>query len=49
MYDTETGLYYLNARYYNAEWDRFINADGIAGNQGKLLSENMFTYCKNNR
>lgn len=26
-YDTETGLYYLNARYYNAEWGRFINAD----------------------
>ncbi|MGF0108615.1 MULTISPECIES: RHS repeat-associated core domain-containing protein [unclassified Clostridium] len=47
-YDTETGLYYLNARYYNPEWGRFINADGIVGTQGELLSANMFAYCKNN-
>jgi len=26
-YDTETGLYYLQSRYYNPEWGRFINAD----------------------
>ena len=26
-YDTETGLYYLNSRYYNPEFGRFINAD----------------------
>ena len=24
-YDTETGLYYLNSRYYNSEWGRFVN------------------------
>jgi RHS repeat-associated protein len=30
-YDGETGLYYLNARYYNAEWGRFINADSCGG------------------
>ena len=47
-YDTETGLYYLNARYYNAERGRFINADGIVSTPGELLSENMFAYCSNN-
>jgi RHS repeat-associated protein len=47
-YDTETGLYYLNSRYYNSEWGRFINADGLAGTLGKLLSANMFAYCENN-
>ena len=26
-YDVETGLYYLQSRYYNPEWGRFINAD----------------------
>ena len=26
-YDTETGLYYLNSRYYDPEVGRFINAD----------------------
>lgn len=47
-YDTETGLYYLNSRYYNAEWGRFINADGYVGETGTLLSCNMFAYCQNN-
>lgn len=47
-YDTETGLYYLNSRYYNPDWGRFINADGIAAVTGDLLSANMFVYCKNN-
>ena len=47
-YDTETGLYYLNSRYYNSEWGRFINADAIAGNTGELLSHNVFAYCSNN-
>ena len=30
-YDKETKWYYLNSRYYNPEWGRFINADGIIG------------------
>lgn len=47
-YDTETGLYYLQSRYYNADWGRFINADEIAAVTGELLSANMFAYCKNN-
>ena len=26
-YDVETGLYYLNSRYYDAQTGRFLNAD----------------------
>ena len=27
-YDTESGLYYLNSRYYDPVTGRFVNADG---------------------
>ena len=27
IYDQETGLYYLQSRYYNPTWGRFLNAD----------------------
>ena len=29
-YDTETGLYYLNSRYYDPSIGRFLNADDIS-------------------
>ena len=45
-YDTETSLYYLNSRYYDAETGRFINADGQL-NDG-VLGCNLFAYCENN-
>ena len=47
-YDTETGLYYLQSRYYNPAWGRFINADALIGRVGVLLSHNLFAYCRNN-
>lgn len=49
-YDTETGLYYLQSRYYNPEWDRFVNADDVAylGASGTVLGNNIFSYCENN-
>jgi RHS repeat-associated protein len=47
-YDTENGLYYLQSRYYNPEWGRFINADVLLGEPGELLGHNMFAYCENN-
>jgi len=47
-YDDETGLYYLQSRYYNPEWCRFINADATGGKLGALLSHNLYTYCLNN-
>ncbi|MDD3392505.1 MAG: hypothetical protein PHE54_03095, partial [Bacilli bacterium] len=47
-YDTETGLYYLNSRYYNPEWGRFINADGIIGANEDIFGYNLYLYCSNN-
>ena len=47
-YDTETGLYYLQSRYYNPEIGRFLNADGYVTTGQGLLSYNMFAYCLNN-
>ena len=48
IYDSETGLYYLQSRYYNPDWGRFINGDNeIAGLSGGLLGNNVFSYCFN--
>ena len=47
-YDSETGLYYLQSRYYNPDWGRFINADGLIGKTGELLEHNIFNYSLNN-
>lgn len=41
-------MYYLQSRYYNPEWGRFINEDEIATITGDVLSTNMYAYCKNN-
>ena len=51
VYDTDTGLYYLQSRYYDPKTGRFINADDTAyvdTNSGTPLSTNMFAYCENN-
>jgi RHS repeat-associated protein len=48
VYDTETGLYYLQSRYYNPETGRFVNADGYVATGQGLLGNNMFAYCGNN-
>ena len=48
-YDTETGFYYLQTRYYDPAIGRFINADTYATTDAEgLLSTNMFAYCENN-
>ncbi len=47
-YDNETGFYYLQSRYYDPETGRLINADGIIGANGDILSYNLFAYCSNN-
>jgi len=49
--DDETGYYYLQSRYYNPEWCRFLNADEpsiLSLTQGELLVANLFAYCMNN-
>ncbi|MBQ7225822.1 MAG: RHS repeat-associated core domain-containing protein, partial [Clostridia bacterium] len=49
-FDTETGFYYLNARYYDPQIKRFINADHInyLGAGSALKSYNLYAYCENN-
>ena len=46
-YDTETGFYYLQSRYYDPETGRFINADNLVVT-GEPLGANLFAYCGNN-
>ena len=48
VYDPETGLYYLQSRYYNPEMGRFVDADGFTSTGQGLLGNNMFVYCGNN-
>ena len=47
-YDTETGLYYLNSRYYDAEIGRFINADSQLNPKDGVPGYNLFACCGNN-
>lgn len=49
--DNETGLYYLQSRYYDSETGRFISADdvsylGIADNV--VSKDNLYCYCNGN-
>ena len=50
-YDTETGWYYLQSRYYDPTVSRFLNADDViiipkCGLE-TLLGTNLFSYCAN--
>lgn len=50
-YDFSTGLYYLQSRYYNPEWGRFLNCDDtniLLATKGETLGANLFAYCNNN-
>ena len=47
VYDTETGLYYLQSRYYDPTTGRFINTDAYASTGQGILGNNMFAYCNN--
>ncbi len=47
-YDTETGFYYLQSRYYDPAISRFINADSYGSTGQGFLGTNMFAYCNNN-
>ena len=52
VYDTETGLYYLQSRYYNPGWGRFIGTDDVTVLAASLekanWDKNLFAYCDNN-
>ena len=49
-YDTETGFYYLQTRYYDPTICRFINADNyeLVGLLASTKELNMYAYCGNN-
>ena len=49
-YDTETGLYYCQSRYYDPVVDRFLNADttDILVAKKDVYDKNLFAYCDNN-
>ena len=50
-YDTETGFYYLNSRYYDPKIGRFINADDISVldlTNIAINGLNLYAYCLNN-
>ena len=48
MYDEESGLYYLQSRYYDPVTGRFVNADSILSTDSGISGYNMFAYCFNN-
>ena len=49
-YDSESGFYYLQSRYYDPIVGRFLNADDAAylGVSGTVSTWNLFSYCENN-
>ena len=48
-FDVETGLYYLNTRYYDPSICRFINADDISYIEPETINGlNLYSYCLNN-
>ena len=46
-YDSETGFYYLQSRYYDPANRRFISADVYASTGQGFVGTNMFAYCNN--
>ena len=48
IYDETTGLYYLNARYYDPENGRFLTEDTYRGELNEPDTLHLYVYCKNN-
>ena len=47
-YDVDTGLYYLNSRYYTPEWRRFISPDDTSYLDPETPNGlNLYCYCNN--
>ena len=48
-YDTETGLYFLQTRYYDPEVGRFLNRDSVQYADLETINGlNLYAYCLNN-
>ena len=48
IYDQSTGLYYLNARYYNPEDGGFLTEDTYRGETNEPETQNLYVYCADN-
>ena len=46
--DSESGFYYLRARYYHPTIGRFLGQDPVAGSTGNAQSQNRYAYVLNN-
>ena len=47
-YDHDTGLYYLNARYYSPKWRRFVSPDETTYLDPESVNGlNLYCYCNN--
>jgi RHS repeat-associated protein len=47
-YDNETGKYYLNARYYDAQIGRYLSKDAIILSESNTFGLNSYLYSNNN-
>ncbi len=50
-YDQETGLYYLQTRYYDPKVRRFLSADDasvLTKDPERLTEKNLYAYCDDN-
>ena len=49
FYDVETGLYYLQTRYYDPEIGRFVTIDDLSYADPRIIHGlNLYAYCGNN-
>ena len=49
IYDSETGFYYLQSRYYDPTIGRFLNADDVVFlGMSKTIDWNLYVYCCSN-
>ena len=51
VYDSDTGLYYLESRYYDPETGRFLSADNtdvLSDSPMSSTNKNLYSYCDNN-
>ncbi|HZG60674.1 MAG TPA: RHS repeat-associated core domain-containing protein [Anoxybacillus sp.] len=48
VYDVETQLYYLQARYYDPETARFLSRDPVIGTEDLPLTQNPYIYAVDN-
>ena len=48
IYDENTGLYYLNARYYDSNDGEFLSQDTYRGTETDKDTWNLYAYCSGN-